>query len=312
MKVPAHRNISQRIVYRYSALTVICFGSAILQALAVGLTAALVTLFRYEQFGLARLLWFIPSHEVLWRAWCIACSLSALGLLLIVVHWSHLVARRFRETALFAVLLTAMSSYATIDSYLMMMTQFADLAHDANYNFSINQLGTMQISAVTFTQFLTRLMLLSNSLECIAGISLSICGFLTPKFPRFVAWLGLVVWLIAVNATITAGCGQADLAVKIYYGSRLLLVILFASFGAVYTIRAADRSAGPVKASTADNSTTAAAEKTNEPIGSAENGAPDAIASTATEVNSAVQVDAEIEAATAFDHADAAKAPEQN
>lgn len=247
MKTPAPRNISQRIVYRYSALTVTCFVSAMLQALAVGLTIALVASFRYEQFGLARLLWFVPAHEFLWRAWCAAHCLSALGLLLIAVNWSQLVSRRFRETALFSTLLIAMSSYAAIDAYLMMMTQFSDLARDANYNFSVNQLGTMQLSAVTITQFLTRLTLLSNSLECTAGIILSICGFLTPKFPRSVAWLGLIVWLIAINATVTAVCGQADLAVKFYYGSRVLMVALFATFGAVCTLRAADKSTGSPK-----------------------------------------------------------------
>ncbi|MBY0547341.1 MAG: hypothetical protein K2W95_08625 [Candidatus Obscuribacterales bacterium] len=260
MKAPAPRNISQRIVYRYSALTVTCFVGAMLQALAVGLTVALVTSFRYEQFGLARLLWFVPSHEFLWRAWCVAYSLSALGLLLIAVNWSQLVARRFRETAQFSTLLIAISSYAAIDAYLMMMTQFSDLARDANYNFSVNQLGTMQLSAVTVTQFLTRLMLLSNSLECIAGIILSICGFLTPKFPRAVAWLGLIIWLIAINATITAACGQTDLAVKIYYGSRALLIALFTTFGSVCTLRAADKSAGSL------NKVTTGAEPASPPL----------------------------------------------
>lgn len=300
MKVPAPRNISQRIVYRYSALTVTCFVSAMLQALAVGLTVALATSFKHEQFGLARLLWFVPTHEFLWRAWCVAHCLSTLGLLLIAVNWSQLVARRFRETALFSTLLIAMSSYAAIDAYLMMMTQFSDLARDANYNFSINQLGTMQLSSVTVTQFLTRLTLLSNSLECTAGIILSICGFLTPKFPRSVAWTGLIVWLVAINATITAACGEADLAVKVYYGSRALMVALFATFGAVCTLRAADKSTGspkvflnkdsmavteaaPAAPDQLKNAAAAATSETSAPVAEGEPAHADVDATTATD-----------------------------
>lgn len=245
MKAAAPSSIQQRIGYRYSALTASCFTAAMLQAMATGITIALVSQFQQTFFSLLHLLSFVPSHDLLWRAWCAAQCAGVLGMLFVYVSWSKLIARRFRVPASYAALIMAMGSLAALDAYLMMLTQFGDLSREANYNFSINQTGTLQLATVTMTNFLSKLLLLSNTLECVGGLMLSICSFMSPRFPRLVAWIGLLTWLFAINAMITSATGQVDSALKIYFLSRAFLVLWAATFGAVCTVRAANKIAQP-------------------------------------------------------------------
>ncbi len=247
MKPRALPNIQRRLGYRYAAVTTACFITATLQALAGGLLASFLQAAHLQRFEMGILLTVIPAHQLLWRGLCAAFGFSSVVLLLVMVGWSNLVGRRFQPLPMFAILVMTMSAYATLDSFMMMMTRFADLARDATYSYSPNQMGTMQMVSASATEFLTRVLLMANVLESVSGIMLSLCSFLTKGFPRVLAWLGLLLWLGTLNASVVAATGQVDLAMTIYLGSRVGLIIWASVFGTIFTFRAARAQAAEVK-----------------------------------------------------------------
>ena len=241
MKQQTTRRHSPRIHHQLHALTIVCFLTAILQSAALGLLIAFLQDFEFARFDLNRLLVYQPAHELLWRALCLASGSGAISLLCVTAGWSDLISRRFQSLTKFAIIAMGLAAYAALDSYFMMMTQFSDLARDVSYSYSPSQLSTIQLASLTITQFLTKLLLISNTLESVAGIVLALSSFLTDRFPRPVAWLGLVLWLGAINASVLASLGHTDLALKVYFGSRLLLIVWAAAFGSACAIKSAQQ-----------------------------------------------------------------------
>lgn len=237
MKLSLVPGIQSRISYRYATVTSACFLTAILHALSCGLLIAFIQSTHSYSFEMTKLVAIIPSHELLWQSICITVGFGGILLLLLVLGWSNLLGRRYQPLPGFAILLMAMSAYATVDAMLLMMTQFADLARDATYNYNPNQLGTIQQLTAIVNQLFSRILLMSCTLESAAGILLCVCSFMTVGFPRLIAWGGLLIWLLTFNVMVAALTKQIDTALTLYIASRIAIVIWCGLFGSMFTVR---------------------------------------------------------------------------
>lgn len=246
--LPRKRNIQHRIRYRYATVTLATFLAAISQSLFCGLVAAFVQQTRFFRFDVAQLILVVPDHALLWRSICVVSCVSSVLMVLVFASWSNIVGRRFRPLPLFALLLMAMSAYATIDSFLTLMTQFSDLSREAGHSYNPNQLGTMAMISVTITHVLGHLLLMSCTLEGAATLILSLCSFLCRGFPHSVAWLSLLLSLAIVNISVLAFAGNLDAALLLYLLTRVAIVVWTSTFGSVYTFRTVRTEAATVVA----------------------------------------------------------------
>lgn len=152
--------------------------------------------------GPTRLL-FIHHNTVQWVAgWCIWIAAAVFLLLFFAILQENL-AEDFRENPekapppwgmTLALMVAAAGICSDTVSEALSSTAIVTLAHQFASASPVDQAHLLQLYALLDRISVALTGFLGNGLYCIAGLLLNIYCFYSPRFPRWLAWLGLLGW----------------------------------------------------------------------------------------------------------------------
>jgi len=217
----------------YMALAQASFLAATVQALAIGLSSALVLNGQFKAFEPVRVLAFIPTHQTLWQSNCLVLSLCSITFLFYSLAYVMLLERKLMLWSVFAVALLLIATGTALNSQVSLLVMFSDLAQELfTYKTQLDG-GMLHVAWAVLTQFFCQSILIANTLTAISGMTLSLCSFLSDSIPRPIAWSGLVLWVTTIFATVFASVGKLDFALIAWFAARILLLIYLAGVGII-------------------------------------------------------------------------------
>jgi hypothetical protein len=87
-------------------------------------------------------------------------------------------------------------------------------------------------------QALGQLILVSNLMFAVGGLTATIGLFQTKSLPKWLFWVGMPVWLLSFSGTFVAFLGQLSLSVTLLLGFSLGFIVWAVSLAIVLDLRA--------------------------------------------------------------------------
>jgi len=224
----------------YKRFSFICFVMAVAHVLAASLCVILVREGNLLDVSPIKLLRFIPEHGLLWRLSCFSMMVASLTFVTFVVAAREVIDQKAASLATLAVVFVAIAASNDLNGLCSMMVVFPDLAFELKENQSFLVHETIQLSWATMDQALSQCLLIGNTLYSAAGMLVVGCAFLTPSFPRWLAWSGAPIWFVTLAVSVCSFLGMLQWVIMITLATVLVFVVWCTALGISYQ-RLADR-----------------------------------------------------------------------
>lgn len=172
-----------------------------------------------------RLLQFIPQHVILWRSAWLAAAVASVSFAVFAVACCQLVDRRFRAATAVALIFVTVALTNDLNGQFSMMVLFSDLAYQMRGHGSFLQHETAQLAWSTMNQALTQSVLIANTLDALAGLIIGVCATLTRSFPKWIALVGLPIWLVMLSVSVLSFLGALKSALVLLLAVTVAFVL---------------------------------------------------------------------------------------
>lgn len=229
----------QARIYRHFSYA--CFFMAAVHIIAAVLAVVAVREGELGEISPGKLLRFIPEHLILWRTSCLFIALSSISFVIFVVLIREILDRRVAHLATLAIVFAAIAASNDLNGLFNMMVLFADLAQQfrSHGHFLVHE--TMQLAWAIMDQSLTQCLLIGNSVYAASGVLVVAAGFSSDGFPKWLAWTGLTIWLVAIGISILSFLGMLQWVLVLTLATVVVFVMWSVAMGGTYWLLAERR-----------------------------------------------------------------------
>ncbi len=215
-----------------------CVASAIISVFALLLSLQVVRIGDLLAFSPVKLMRFVAEHQLMWRLSCLLNALSSVSKVLVFLMLNVIVDRKARLLTRIGLLLSLIGCAVDLNAQISLLVVLSDLAVQLKLNSSYLKQDLLQLSWMIINQALGQLILVSNLMYAVGGLTATIGLFQTKSLPRWLFWIGMPVWLLSFSGTLVAFFGQLSLSVSLLLGFALGFIVWAVSLAIVLDLRA--------------------------------------------------------------------------
>lgn len=215
-----------------------CVASAIVSVFALLLSLQVVRLGDLLAFSPVKLMRFVADNQLIWRLSCLLNALSSVSKVLLFLMLNIIVDRKARLLTRIGLVLSLIGCAVDLNAQTSLLVVLSDLAVSLKLNSSYLKQDLLQLSWMIINQALGQLILVSNLMFAIGGLTATIGLFQTKSLPKWLFWVGMPVWLLSFSGTIVAFLGQLSLSVSLLLGFSLGFIVWAVSLAIVLDLRA--------------------------------------------------------------------------
>jgi len=215
-----------------------CVGSAIVSVFALLFALQVVRLGDLLNFTPVKLMRFVADHQLMWRASCLLDAIASVSKVLVFLLLNVIVDRKARLLTRIGLLLSLIGCAVELTAQVNLLVVLSDLAVQLKLNSSYLKQDLLMLSWITINQALGQIILVSNLMYAIGGLTVTIGLFMTKSLPKWLFWIGMPVWLLSLSGTFVAFLGQLPLSMSLLLGFSLGFIVWAVSLAIVLDLRA--------------------------------------------------------------------------
>lgn len=215
-----------------------CVASAIVGVFALLLSLQVVRLGDLLAFSPVKLMRFVADNQLIWRLSCLLNALSSVSKVLLFLMLNIIVDRKARLLTRIGLVLSLIGCAVDLNAQVSLLVVLSDLAVSLKLNSSYLKQDLLQLSWIIINQALGQLILVSNLMFAIGGLTATIGLFQTKSLPKWLFWVGMPVWLLSLSGTLMAFLGRLTHSVSLLLGFSLGYIVWAVSLAIVLDLRA--------------------------------------------------------------------------
>ncbi|MCC7527630.1 MAG: hypothetical protein IT342_03845 [Candidatus Melainabacteria bacterium] len=215
-----------------------CVASAVVSVFALLLSLQVVRIGDLIAFSPVKLMRFVADNQLIWRLSCLLNALSSVSKVLLFLMLNIIVDRRARLLTRIGLVLSLIGCAVDLNAQVSLLVVLSDLAVSLKLNSSYLKQDLLQLSWMIINQALGQLILVSNLMFAVGGLTATIGIFQTKSLPKWLFWVGMPVWLLSFSGTFVAFLGDLSLSVKLLLGFSLGFIVWAVSLAIVLDLRA--------------------------------------------------------------------------
>lgn len=215
-----------------------CVASSIVSVFALLMSLQVVRVGDLLAFSPIKLMRFIAEHQLIWRLDCLLNALSSVSKVLVFLMLNMIVDRRARLLTRIGLILSMIGVAVDLNAQVSLLVVLSDLAVQLKLNSSYLKQDLLQLSWLTINQALGQLILVSNLMYSIGGLTATVGLLMTRSLPKWLFWIGMPVWLLSFSGTFVSFFGQLYIAISLLLGFSLGFVVWTVTLAIVLDLRA--------------------------------------------------------------------------
>jgi len=222
----------------FSVVGWFCVASAIVSVFALLVALQVVRMGDLLNFSPVKLMRFIADHQLMWRISCLLNATASVSRVLVFLMLNVIVDRKARLLTRIGLLLSLIGCAVDLTAQVNLLVVLSDLAVQLKLNSSYLKQDLLQLSWITINQALGQIILVSNLMYAVGGLTATIGLFQTKSLPGWLFWIGMPVWLLSLSGTLVAFLGQLPLSMSLLLGCSLGFIVWTVSLAIVLDLRA--------------------------------------------------------------------------
>ena len=215
-----------------------CVASAIVSVFALLVSLQVVRIGDLLNFTPVKLMRFVAEHQLMWRLSCLLDATASISKVLVFLMLNIIVDRKARLLTRIGLLLSLIGCAVDLTAQVNLLVVLSDLALQLKLNSSYLKQDLLQLAWMIINQSLGQIILVSNLLYAVGGLTATIGLFQTKTLPKWLFWVGMPVWLLSLSGTFVAFLGQLSLSVSLLLGFSLGFIVWTVSLAIVLDLRA--------------------------------------------------------------------------
>lgn len=215
-----------------------CVASAIVSVFALLVSLQVVRIGDLLNFTPVKLMRFVAEHQLMWRLSCLLDATASISKVLVFLMLNIIVDRKARLLTRIGLLLSLIGCAVDLTAQVNLLVVLSDLALQLKLNSSYLKQDLLQLAWMIINQSLGQIILVSNLLYAVGGLTATIGLFQTKSLPKWLFWVGMPVWLLSLSGTFVAFLGQLSLSVSLLLGFSLGFIVWTVSLAIVLDLRA--------------------------------------------------------------------------
>lgn len=215
-----------------------CVASAIVSVFALLVSLQVVRMGDLLNFTPVKLMRFVADHQLMWRLSCLLDAIASISKVLVFLLLNIIVDRKARLLTRIGLLLSLIGCAVDLTAQVNLLVVLSDLALQLKLNSSYLKQDLLQMAWMIINQSLGQIILVSNLMYAVGGLTATIGLFQTKSLPKWLFWVGMPVWLLSLSGTFVAFLGQLSLSVSLLLGFSLGFIVWTVSLAIVLDLRA--------------------------------------------------------------------------
>ncbi len=215
-----------------------CVASAIVSVFALLVSLQVVRIGDLLNFTPVKLMRFVAEHQLMWRLSCLLDATASISKVLVFLMLNIIVDRKARLLTRIGLLLSLIGCAVDLTAQVNLLVVLSDLALQLKLNSSYLKQDLLQLAWMIINQSLGQIILVSNLMYAVGGLTATIGLFQTKSLPKWLFWVGMPVWLLSLSGTFVAFLGQLSLSVSLLLGFSLGFIVWTVSLAIVLDLRA--------------------------------------------------------------------------
>lgn len=215
-----------------------CVVSSIVSVFALLMSLQVVRVGDLLAFTPVKLMRFVADHQLIWRLDCLLNAFSSVSKVLVFLMLNIIVDRKARLLTRIGLILSMIGVAVDLNAQVSLLVVLSDLAVQLKLNSSYLKQDLLQLAWMTINQALGQLILVSNLMYSIGGLTATVGLLMTKSLPKWLFWIGMPVWLLSFSGTFVAFFGQLTLTVSLLLGFSLGFIVWTVTLAIVLDLRA--------------------------------------------------------------------------
>ncbi len=230
--ISATTETSRAWVYRWAGVA--CMIAALIHTAAIMLGVYTVREGNLGDFVPMKILEFVAGNVVLWKSTCLMACVATIAFVVLLIVLREVVERRLRVALNVATVLTAIAAPPALNGQMTMAVLFCDFALQNHYHHAAVAHEVSELAWAVMNSGITQCILIGNTLNSVAGIIIVACMLNSKNFPKWLAWLGMPIWIASLNVSALAFMGSLQWALVLAIASSIAFVMWATAMGLIF------------------------------------------------------------------------------